>query len=238
MRNLYILTAFVVVLPRLRPRVPRDTTFTHPPMDVFPEWAVPGHEVPAEADPADGERVLRRRPLGPRAARRHGRRLLRARGPAAARRRLPLPRQGRRRLLGPRLSRRPHGGHEAPRARPRPLHDLLLALPRRRRRRQRRHQEVRHGRHADLPRRPPAQDGRGRDLQHDHERQGPDEPLRRQAGAGGPLGGHRLRARAAAGADRHRGRRPRGPQGGARSSNEQPRPPPRPSAIGHRRHRA
>jgi mono/diheme cytochrome c family protein len=41
MRNVYLITAFVVVaLVSLLGF--RGTTFTHPPMDVFPEWAFPG----------------------------------------------------------------------------------------------------------------------------------------------------------------------------------------------------
>jgi len=41
MRNVYLVTAFVVVL-GLSVLGLRGTKFTHPPMDVFPEWAFPG----------------------------------------------------------------------------------------------------------------------------------------------------------------------------------------------------
>src|SRR4051812_11510681 len=41
MRNLYLLTAFGVVL-MVSLLGFRGTKFTHPPMDVFPEWAFPG----------------------------------------------------------------------------------------------------------------------------------------------------------------------------------------------------
>ncbi len=41
MRNLYLTTAFVVVL-TVSILGLRGRTFTHPPMDVFPEWAFPG----------------------------------------------------------------------------------------------------------------------------------------------------------------------------------------------------
>ena len=41
MRNVYLVTAFVVVL-TISLLGFRGTRFTHPPMDVFPEWAFPG----------------------------------------------------------------------------------------------------------------------------------------------------------------------------------------------------
>lgn len=41
MRNVYLITAFVVVL-TISLLGFRGTHFTHPPMDVFPEWAFPG----------------------------------------------------------------------------------------------------------------------------------------------------------------------------------------------------
>ena len=41
MRNVYLATAFVVVL-ALSVLGLRGTKFTKPPMDVFPEWAFPG----------------------------------------------------------------------------------------------------------------------------------------------------------------------------------------------------
>jgi mono/diheme cytochrome c family protein len=41
MRNVYLVTAFVVVL-AVSLLGFRGTKFTHPPMDVFPEWAFPG----------------------------------------------------------------------------------------------------------------------------------------------------------------------------------------------------
>ena len=41
MRHLYILTVFAVVLTVSLLGL-RGRTFTHPPMDVFPEWAFPG----------------------------------------------------------------------------------------------------------------------------------------------------------------------------------------------------
>jgi mono/diheme cytochrome c family protein len=41
MRNVYLVTAFLVVL-AISILGFRGSTFTHPPMDVFPEWAFPG----------------------------------------------------------------------------------------------------------------------------------------------------------------------------------------------------
>ena len=41
MRNIYLATAFLIVL-TVSVLGFRGTTFTHPPMDVFPEWAFPG----------------------------------------------------------------------------------------------------------------------------------------------------------------------------------------------------
>ena len=41
MRNVYLITLFVVVL-GVSILGLRDTPFTKPPMDVFPEWAFPG----------------------------------------------------------------------------------------------------------------------------------------------------------------------------------------------------
>jgi hypothetical protein len=41
MRNVYLVTAFVVVL-AVSVLGLRGTKFTNPPMDVFPEWAFPG----------------------------------------------------------------------------------------------------------------------------------------------------------------------------------------------------
>jgi mono/diheme cytochrome c family protein len=50
MRNVYLLTAFVVVL-GVSVLGFRGTTFTHPPMDVFPEWAFPGMKRQAKFRP-------------------------------------------------------------------------------------------------------------------------------------------------------------------------------------------
>ena len=50
MRNLYILTAFLVVL-TVSILGFRGTSFTHPPMDVFPEWAFPGMKRQAKFRP-------------------------------------------------------------------------------------------------------------------------------------------------------------------------------------------
>jgi len=56
MRTLYILTAFAVVL---TVSLSGSGTGLHAPADGrVPGVGLPGHEVPAEADPADAERVL------------------------------------------------------------------------------------------------------------------------------------------------------------------------------------
>ena len=147
MRHVYLVTLFVCVL-IVSILGFRGTTFTAPPMDVFPGVGLPRHEVPAEAAPAGGEQVLRRRSRRPHAA---GRAPC-ARGMLRDDDHL-YRRQGRRRRVGsagspPRMT----VDLQVPRARPRSLHDLLRALPRRDRRRQRHHEAIRHGHHADLSR--------------------------------------------------------------------------------------
>ena len=50
MRNVYLLTAFCVIL-LVTVFGLRGTHFTHPPMDVFPEWAFPGMKRQAKFRP-------------------------------------------------------------------------------------------------------------------------------------------------------------------------------------------
>jgi len=52
MRNVYIATAFAVVLMFSFLGL-RDRTFTHPPMDVFPEWAFPGMKYQPKLTPQE-----------------------------------------------------------------------------------------------------------------------------------------------------------------------------------------
>ena len=56
MRTLYLVTAFLCVL-TVSILGFRGTTFTHPPMDVFPEWLFPGMKHQPKLSPADGERA-------------------------------------------------------------------------------------------------------------------------------------------------------------------------------------
>jgi hypothetical protein len=145
MRTLYLATAFAVVL-TVSLLGFRGRSFTHPPMDVFPEWAFPGMKYQPKLVQqtessffADG---LSDRVAPPNT-------VPSSYGPAGQ----PLRNDN---FLY--LGKAPDGSFasrqgrpEAPRARPRPVHDLLLALPRRRRRRQWDNEEVRDGCRPDVP---------------------------------------------------------------------------------------